>query len=108
MTDNNCIFCKIVSGEITTNKVYEDDKVIGFLDLHPKAKGHTLVIHKGHTKDFLTTPDEVLHEMIPTIKKIAQQQMKDVGASGFNLSVNNGSTAGQEIFHLHFHIIPRI
>lgn len=105
--DPNCIFCKIVSGEIQTNKIYEDDQIVAFLDLHPKAKGHTLVVHKTHTSDFLNTPDEILSELMPKIKMLAEKQMKEAGASGFNLSVNNGASAGQEIFHLHFHIIPR-
>ncbi|MBX4204823.1 MAG: HIT family protein [Candidatus Doudnabacteria bacterium] len=105
MTD--CIFCKIASGEIQTSKVFEDDKVVAFLDLHPKTAGHTLVVHKTHTKDLQNTPDEVLAELMSRIKLIAEKQMKVNNASGFNLSVNNGQSAGQEIFHLHFHIIPR-
>jgi histidine triad (HIT) family protein len=105
--DPNCIFCKIISGEIPTTKVYEDDQVVAFLDLHPKAPGHTLVIHKTHSPDFLNTDDAILAELMPKIKMLAKKQMEENGATGFNLSVNNGSTAGQEIFHLHFHIIPR-
>lgn len=103
----DCIFCKIISGEIPTNKIYEDDKVLAFLDLRPKAPGHTLVIHKNHTADFMSTSDGILSELMPELKLIAERQMKEVGATGFNLSVNNGASAGQEIFHLHFHIIPR-
>ena len=103
----DCIFCKMILGEISINKVYEDDNVLAFLDQRPKAKGHTLVIHKIHTPDLIATPDEVIFELMQKIKMIAQKVMQDNGASGFNLVVNNGATAGQEVFHLHFHIIPR-
>ena len=104
---NECIFCKIISGEIPTSKVYEDEQVLAFLDRNPKAKGHTLVIHKIHTPNFMETPDNILGEMMPKLKMIAEKQMRETGAKGFNLAVNNGESAGQEIHHLHFHIIPR-
>ena len=103
----NCIFCKIASGEAPADKVYEDDKVVAFLDLRPTNKGHTLVIHKTHTNDLQTTPEEVLTDLMPRVKKIAAGIMKTTGAAGFNLSVNNGAVAGQVVFHLHFHIVPR-
>lgn len=103
----DCIFCKIASGEIATTKVYEDEVVFAFLDQHPKAPGHTLVIPKSHSADIIATPDDVLGHMMPKIKQIAEKQMKEYGASGFNLAVNNGASAGQEVYHLHFHIIPR-
>lgn len=102
----DCIFCKIASGEIPTTKVYEDDVVFAFLDQHPKSRGHTLVIPKVHSDDLVSTRDEVLSQMLPKIKMIAQKQMNETGAAGFKLSVNNGESAGQEVFHLHFHIIP--
>src|SRR6185503_7985866 len=106
-TIEDCIFCKIVSGEIPKEKSYQDDKVIAFLDLKPKTKGHTLVIHKAHTPDFIGTSDEILAELMPRIKTIAEKILKEYNATGFNLTVNNGASAGQVISHLHFHIIPR-
>lgn len=105
--NEDCIFCKIASGDVPADKVYEDDKVVAFLDLRPSNKGHTLVIHRTHTPDLPATPDGILTDLVPRVKKIATAIMKTTGASGFNLNLNNGSVAGQVIFHLHFHIIPR-
>ena len=103
----DCIFCKIISGEIPAERVYEDDKVLAFLDLKPSSKGHTLIVHKTHSQDFLSTPAEALSDLMPRIQKVATGVLKTTGASGFNLTVNNGSAAGQVVFHLHFHMIPR-
>jgi histidine triad (HIT) family protein len=103
----DCIFCKVVSGQAPADRVYEDEKVIAFLDLRPTSRGHALVIHKTHTTDLLNTPDDLLEEMMPKVKKIAAGIIKTTGASGFNLSVNNGFAAGQVVFHFHFHIVPR-
>ena len=105
--NEQCIFCKISSGQIPTTKVYEDDNFFAFLDQHPKAKGHTLVVHKTHSSDLVSTHDEILAEFLPKIKMIAQKVLQENNATGFNLIVNNGPSAGQEVFHLHFHIIPR-
>lgn len=105
--NQDCIFCKIAAHEIPADIIYEDDKVVAFLDLRPSNKGHSLVIHKTHTNDFQSTPDELLADLMPRIQKVAAAVMKATGASGFNLTVNNGQVSGQVIFHLHFHIIPR-
>ncbi|HEX5430197.1 MAG TPA: HIT family protein [Patescibacteria group bacterium] len=107
MADSECLFCKIVAGEIPTEKVYEDGEVLAFLDLRPKAPGHALVISKTHTPDLMNTSDEMLAQMMPKVKLIAKKLMDEYGAAGFNFSANNGPSAGQEIMHLHFHIIPR-
>lgn len=104
---SDCIFCKIVAEEIPSYKVYEDEYVLAFLDIHPTNPGHTLVIPKAHHKDFLDTPAELQAKMIQVIGKIAPAIMKAVGAEAFNLGVNNGAVAGQIIFHTHFHIMPR-
>jgi histidine triad (HIT) family protein len=103
----DCIFCKIVAGEIPADKIYEDEKVLAFLDLRPSNKGHALVIHKTHSDDLLSSTDSILNDLMPAIKKVAAGILKATGALGFNLSANNGQAAGQVIFHLHFHIIPR-
>ncbi len=102
-----CIFCKIINGEIPSSKVYEDNKVIAFLDTAPVNKGHTLVLPKEHHKDILDTPAETLTELMKVSKKVAKAVMKATGAEGFNLGVNNGKIAGQLVMHLHFHIMPR-
>ncbi len=103
----DCVFCKIIAGELPAHKVYEDDAVLAFLDIHPTNPGHTLVIPKAHHKDFLDTPADLQSKLIQVIGKIAPVVMKAVGAEAFNLGVNNGAVAGQIIFHTHFHIMPR-
>ena len=103
----DCIFCKIINREIPCSKVYENDKVMAFLDIAPVNKGHTLVVPKEHHKDLLDTPDNLLAETIKVIKKVAKAVMRATGAEGFNLGVNNGKAAGQVVMHLHFHIMPR-
>lgn len=105
MTD--CIFCKIIKGEMSCNKIYEDDKVLAFLDRAPVNKGHTLVVPKEHYEDIQTIPENLLCGVISAVKKIAPVVIKVMGADSFNLSVNNGREAGQVISHLHFHIMPR-
>lgn len=104
----DCIFCKIVAGEIPAHKVYEDDSVLVFLDIHPINPGHTLVIPKEHHNDLLDTPPELLAKLIQVIATIAPAAMSAVGAAAFNLGVNNGREAGQIVFHTHFHIMPRL
>jgi len=105
MTD--CIFCKIVSKEIPSEIVFEDEHTMAFLDIRPVAKGHTLVIPKQHFRDILDTDDGVLAEVIVTCKKVGKAIMEATGAQGYNTGSNNGAAAGQEVFHMHFHLIPR-
>jgi len=106
-TDPDCIFCKIVKGEITCAKVYENHRYIAFLDTGPVNPGHTLVIPKEHYEDLLNTPDNVLDGMLNDSKKIAKAVLQAVGADGFNLGINVGKTSGQLVSHLHIHIMPR-
>jgi len=103
----DCIFCKIASGEIPAEKIYENEKVVAFLDISPVNPGHTLVIPKTHHENLVDTEDGLLCEIILTVKKLAPVIMKAVGAAGYNLGVNSGSAAGQVVFHTHFHIMPR-
>ncbi len=102
-----CIFCKIINGDLPTEKIYEDKDVLAFLTIGPNTKGHTIVVPKKHSKDLTEADDEDLHKVIEAIKMIAPKIVKAMGADGFNLGANNGSVAGQVIFHTHFHIIPR-
>ena len=104
---NDCIFCKIIKGELPSSKVYEDEHVVAFLDIHPTRPGHTLLVPKAHCNDFLDCNPEVGTQLIKAAQKVAAAVVKGVGAEGFNLGVNNGRAAGQIIFHLHMHIIPR-
>jgi histidine triad (HIT) family protein len=104
---NNCIFCKIIKGEIPAAKVYENNEIIAFLDIMPINPGHTLVVSKKHYEDLLSTPDEILCQMILKTKLIAKAVISAMKVEGFNLGINNGKVAGQIIPHLHFHIMPR-
>lgn len=103
----DCIFCKIIAGEIPSKKIYEDENVLSFLDISPVNFGHTLVIPKKHYTDLLSADEATLSFLMLAVKKIAPILIRAVDASGFNLNLNNGSVAGQVVDHLHFHIIPR-
>ena len=104
---DECLFCKIISGKIPCSKVYEDEKVIGFLDIFPVNKGHTLVLPKRHSDDMLNNSDEDLAACMKAIKKIAKGLMHSTGADGINIINNTRKAAGQVVFHTHFHLIPR-
>ncbi|MBI4280786.1 HIT family protein [Candidatus Uhrbacteria bacterium] len=103
----NCIFCKIVNGAIPAQKVYETDTVLAFLDIYPVTPGHLLVIPKEHYEDCLAAPTTVVGELAMAIQKLAPAVLSAVGASAFNIGLNCGRDAGQVIFHLHWHLMPR-
>ncbi|MDF7823059.1 HIT family protein [Pontiellaceae bacterium B12227] len=104
---NNCIFCKIIQKEIPATVIYEDDDVLAFMDIGPIIKGHALVIPKKHYDPITETPDEIIAKLHITAKKIATAQMNAFGADGVNILQNNGRASGQEVEHIHVHIIPR-
>ena len=103
----HCVFCKILEGIIPGSKVYEDDKVFAFLDIAPFNFGHTLVIPKVHCHAISDMDDEYRAAMFNAAAKIAPAILRATGADGFNLLLNNGQVAGQEVPHVHLHIIPR-
>lgn len=105
MTD--CIFCKIVKGEITSAKLYEDEQSLAILDINPLTPGHTLLMTKGHYPTLLDAPAETTAHLIKTSYQIVKAVVQGMKADGYNLLLNNGRCAGQLIPHLHFHIIPR-
>lgn len=107
MPNEDCLFCKIVSGEMPMSKVYEDDDVLAFLDIHPVNPGHTLIVSKKHSMNMLDTDDDVLKAMIVATKRVSQGILKVLDLQDFNLELNNGRIAGQIIPHLHWHIVPR-
>lgn len=104
---NDCIFCKIAKGEIPCYKVYEDDKVLAFLDIAQDAFGHTVVIPKKHFANIFECDEETLSTCISAVKKISNHYVNHCGFEGVNISNNNGKAAGQTVHHIHFHIIPR-
>lgn len=101
------IFEKIVQREIPATIVYEDEDTLAFMDIGPIIKGHTLVIPKTCYNPITETPDEVLAKLINVAKRIASAQMNALGADGVNIMQNNGTAAGQEVPHIHIHVIPR-
>ncbi len=105
MTD--CIFCKIVAGEIPCFKLYEDEHCLAFLDIRPSTKGHSLVIPKKHFDNWTATPENVLAEIARVSKIVSTAALKSLGAAGFNIGVNTGAAAGQIIMHTHLHVMPR-
>ncbi len=107
MNNENCIFCKIVRGELPSSKVYENDEILAFLDIHPVNLGHTLVIPKKHFENIHETPEDTLVHMIKISKTLATAIKKARNADGINVIMNNDASAGQVIFHSHIHIIPR-
>ena len=101
------IFQKILDGEILADKVYEDEHTFAFLDINPAKKGHTLVIPKTPAKDFFELSEEDGKHLIRTLQHVAKAVKKATGAPAMNIISNNGIEAGQIVFHLHFHLIPR-
>jgi len=102
----DCIFCKIVKGDIPSYKTYEDENVIAFLDILPLSKGHTLVVPKKHFKNIYEISDEELCNIVKTVKKVSSHIKKVYNPEGIVIIQNNGEKAGQSIFHIHFHIKP--
>ena len=102
-----CIFCQIVSGEIPAKKVYENERVLAFLDVRPVNPGHTLVILKQHYRNLEEIPVLELQDLIVVVKKIGERLKARLNLEGYNVILNNGATAGQTVPHLHFHLIPR-
>ncbi len=107
MRDANCIFCKIIAGEIPSNTIYEDDEFKVILDLAPAAKGHALILPKEHYADIYEIDEEVAGKAMKLAKKLAIHMTEVLGCDGFNILQNNHEVAGQTVFHFHMHLIPR-
>ncbi|MGM8212056.1 HIT family protein [Virgibacillus sp. W0430] len=107
MNHNDCIFCKIINGNIPSAKVYEDDHVYAFLDISQVSKGHTLIIPKIHTKNIYETPPEIAKELFAKVPIIANALKEAYNPIGMNVLNNNEAPAGQSVFHLHIHLLPK-
>lgn len=103
----DCLFCKIVKGEVPSYKIYEDENVYAFLDVANDIYGHTLVVPKKHYENLMDCPDRTLGKIMASVKKIGNHFVNDCGFEGYNTFNNNGKSAEQAIMHLHFHIYPR-
>ena len=103
---DDCIFCRIVKGEIPCYKIYEDDKVLVFLDINPLSKGHTLVLPKEHFENILDIPIELYEYISKIVKRVAINIQEKYIPEGILINQNNGKKAGQEVPHFHIHIKP--
>ena len=108
ISDPSCIFCRIVAGQIPALKIFEDHCALAFLDIGPLADGHTLLIPKDHHRDLRDLPPETLATISAHLPRLAQAVMAASGATGLNLLQNSGASSGQAVFHVHFHLIPRL
>lgn len=104
---DNCIFCKIASGEIPSYTIYEDDDFKAFMDISPASKGHTILIPKQHADNIFDLDETVASKLLPVAARIARALKAELKCEGLNLLQNNGEAAGQTVFHFHMHIIPR-
>jgi len=105
--DPNNVFAKIIRGELPCHKVYEDDKAFAFLDIMPRAPGHTLIIPKSPARNLLDVPPADLTYVIQVVQRVAQAAKKVFAADGITLQQFNEPAGGQVVFHLHFHVVPR-
>lgn len=103
----DCLFCKIVKGELPCYKLYEDEAIISFLDIFPIHPGHALVVPKKHSADIFDTDEATMMRMIAVAKKLSPAVMKGARADAINIGMNNKEASGQEVMHAHIHIIPR-
>lgn len=107
MKDQNCIFCKIIAGEIPSKTIYEDDEFKVILDVNPASKGHALILPKEHAANIYEISEELLVKAAKLAKKLTVHMTQVLKCDGFNLLQNNGEVAGQTVFHFHMHLIPR-
>ena len=105
--NESCIFCKIVRKQAAASIIYEDEKVMAFLDIRPLNEGHTLVIPKQHYADIFDTPEEVLSQIYKVAKQVSVAAKKVTKSDGITIIQQNGKAAGQDIFHIHVHVVPR-
>lgn len=103
----SCLFCSIGKKEIAAEIIYEDDKTMAFLDILPRAPGHTMVIPKTHAENILELPEEEVAPVFGAVKKVTEMLEKSLRPDGFTIGINHGKVSGQAIDHLHIHIIPR-
>ncbi len=107
VSEQECLFCKIVKGEVPAKKVYEDDVTLAFLDISPRNPGHTLIIPKKHAETLMDLSDKESARLFESVRKVGEMAMKGVQAQGLSIAQSNGQAAGQVVAHVHFHAIPR-
>ena len=106
-TDPDCLFCKIIAGDIPSTRVHEDERTVAFMDINPATRGHLLVVPREHSPDLLEIADEDLEAVVRAGRMLAGRLSDRLGADGVNLLNSCGSVAWQTVFHFHLHVIPR-
>jgi len=104
---DDCLFCKIVRGEMPAHRIWEDERTLAFLDIYPGTAGHALVVPKAHARDLFDLPADDRDAVFATARRVAAGLVAETGAEGINLHQANGKAAGQVIFHFHLHLLPR-
>jgi len=104
---SNCIFCKIIAGEIPSATVYEDEDFKVIMDIAPAVKGHTIILTKRHMANLFELEDDIAAKVLLVARKVATAMKEELGCDGINVLQNNGEAAGQTVFHYHIHLIPR-
>ncbi|MFA4999591.1 MAG: HIT family protein [Parcubacteria group bacterium] len=107
MANKDCLFCKIAAKEINSATIYEDENAMAFLDVHPLAPGHAIVIPKIHAENILDLSDELIGPIFKAVKNVTSLLKEKLGPKGFTIGINHGSISGQSMNHLHIHVIPR-
>ncbi len=107
MKQDNCIFCKIIAGEIPSHTLYEDEQFKVILDVNPATKGHALILPKEHFANLYELPEETAADAMRLAKRMMKKMTEKLDCDGFNIVQNNGEVAGQTVFHFHMHLIPR-
>ena len=106
-SDPDCLFCKIVAGEVPATRIDEDERTVAFMDINPATRGHALVVPRAHTRDLLSIDADELAAVASAAKRLAARAKERLGADGINLLNSCGSAAWQTVFHFHVHVIPR-
>ena len=107
MADEGCIFCRVLAGDIPSEKVYEDEHAVAVMDINPWTRGHAVVFPRKHAANLFEIEDEELERVALAVKRVAAKVREGLDPDGVNLLQSNGRAAWQTIFHLHFHVIPR-
>jgi len=107
VSDSECVFCKVVAGELPAQIVEEDERTVAFMDISPGTRGHMLVVPRRHARDVLEVEPEDLHATLDTVQRMARRVVERLGAEGVNILNSRGAIAWQTVFHFHVHVIPR-
>lgn len=105
---HNCIYCKIIDGEVPSTKVYEDEHTYAFFDINPASEYHTLVIPKTHCQDIFDISEDQLCAVTCAVKRITANYQRKVGVNNVQIITSSGKEAQQDVMHFHFHIVPRV